>query len=48
MKNNKFSSIENIIKVAKKGNMYIFVDDEIVVGDELTKEEMRREKTRAI
>ena len=28
MKNNKFSSIENIIKVAKKGNMYIFVDDE--------------------
>ena len=28
MKNNKFSSIEKIIKVAKKGGMYIFVDDE--------------------
>ena len=28
MKNKKFSSIENIIKVAKKGNMYILVDDE--------------------
>ena len=28
MKNKKFSSIENIIKAAKKGNMYILVDDE--------------------
>ena len=28
MKNKKFSSIESIIKVAKKGNMYILVDDE--------------------
>jgi len=28
MKNKKFSSIENIIKVAKKGKMYILVDDE--------------------
>ncbi len=28
MKNNKFSSIESIIKTAKKGGMYILVDDE--------------------
>ena len=28
MKNKKFSSIENIIKIAKKGQMYILVDDE--------------------
>ena len=28
MKNKKFSPIENIIKVAKKGKMYILVDDE--------------------
>ena len=28
MKNKKFSSIENIIKIAKKGMMYILVDDE--------------------
>ena len=28
MKNKKFSSIENIIKIAKKGVMYILVDDE--------------------
>ncbi len=28
MKNKKFSSIESIIKVAKKGGMYILVDDE--------------------
>ena len=28
MKNKKFSSIENIIKTAKKGDMYILVDDE--------------------
>ena len=28
MKNNKFSSIESIIKIAKKGEMYILVDDE--------------------
>ena len=28
MKNKKFSSIENIIKIAKKGGMYILVDDE--------------------
>ena len=28
MKNNKFSSIESIIKIAKKGGMYILVDDE--------------------
>ena len=28
MKNKKFSSIENIIKIAKKGHMYILVDDE--------------------
>jgi len=28
MKNKKFSSIENIIKIAKKGRMYILVDDE--------------------
>ncbi len=28
MKNKKFSSIENIIKTAKKGGMYILVDDE--------------------
>ena len=28
MKNKKFSSIENIIKTAKKGRMYILVDDE--------------------
>ena len=28
MKNKKFSSIENIIKIAKKGEMYILVDDE--------------------
>ena len=28
MKKNKFSSIETIIKVAKKGGMYILVDDE--------------------
>ena len=28
MKNKKFSSIENIIKVAKTGGMYILVDDE--------------------
>ena len=28
MKNKKFSSVENIIKVAKKGYMYILVDDE--------------------
>ena len=28
MKKNKFSSIESIIKTAKKGNMYILVDDE--------------------
>ena len=27
MKNNKFSSIESIIKAAKKGKMYILVDD---------------------
>jgi len=28
MKNNKFSSIEGIIQIAKKGGMYILVDDE--------------------
>ena len=28
MKNKKFSSIESIIKIAKKGGMYILVDDE--------------------
>jgi len=28
MKNKKFSSIENIIQIAKKGDMYILVDDE--------------------
>ena len=28
MKNKKFSSIDNIIKIAKKGGMYILVDDE--------------------
>ena len=28
MKNNKFTPIENIIKIAKKGGMYILVDDE--------------------
>ena len=28
MKKNKFSSIESIIKIAKKGKMYILVDDE--------------------
>jgi 3,4-dihydroxy 2-butanone 4-phosphate synthase/GTP cyclohydrolase II len=28
MKNNKFSSIESIIQIAKKGDMYILVDDE--------------------
>ena len=28
MTNNKFSSIESIIKIAKKGGMYILVDDE--------------------
>ena len=28
MKKNKFSSIENIIKIAKNGGMYILVDDE--------------------
>ena len=28
MKNKKFSSIETIIKIAKKGGMYILVDDE--------------------
>ena len=28
MKNKKFTSIENIIKVAKKGGMYVLVDDE--------------------
>ena len=28
MKNKNFSSIESIIKVAKKGGMYILVDDE--------------------
>ena len=28
MKNKKFSSIESIIKIAKKGDMYILVDDE--------------------
>ena len=28
MKNKKFSSIEKIIKIAKKGGMYILVDDE--------------------
>jgi len=28
MKNKKFSPIENIIKIAKKGGMYILVDDE--------------------
>ena len=28
MKNKKFSSVENIIKIAKKGGMYILVDDE--------------------
>ena len=28
MKNKKFSSIENIIQIAKKGGMYILVDDE--------------------
>ena len=28
MKNRKFSSIESIIKIAKKGGMYILVDDE--------------------
>ena len=27
MKNNKFSSIENIIKIAQNGSMYILVDD---------------------
>ena len=28
MKNKNFSSIESIIKIAKKGDMYILVDDE--------------------
>ena len=28
MKSKKFSSIDNIIKIAKKGGMYILVDDE--------------------
>ena len=28
MKNKKFSSVESIIKIAKKGEMYILVDDE--------------------
>ncbi len=28
MKNNKFTPIEKIIKIAKKGEMYILVDDE--------------------
>jgi len=28
MKNKNFSSIESVIKVAKKGGMYILVDDE--------------------
>ena len=28
MKNKKFSSVESIIKIAKKGGMYILVDDE--------------------
>ena len=28
MNNKYFSSIENIIKIAKKGEMYILVDDE--------------------
>ena len=28
MKNKKFASIESIIKIAKKGGMYILVDDE--------------------
>ena len=28
MKNKKFSSIESIINIAKKGGMYILVDDE--------------------
>ena len=28
MKNKNFSSIESVIKIAKKGRMYILVDDE--------------------
>ena len=28
MKNKKFSTIESIMKIAKKGGMYILVDDE--------------------
>ena len=28
MKSKKFSFIDNIIKIAKKGGMYILVDDE--------------------
>ena len=28
MKNKKFSPVETIIKIAKKGGMYILVDDE--------------------
>ena len=28
MKSKKFSSIDNIIKISKKGGMYILVDDE--------------------
>ena len=28
MKNKKFSTLENIIKIAKNGGMYILVDDE--------------------
>ena len=28
MKNKKFSSVESIIKIDKKGEMYILVDDE--------------------
>ena len=32
-KKNKFSSIEEIIKTAKSGKMYILVDDEIREND---------------
>ena len=35
MQKNKYSSIETIIKIAKKGGMYILVDDEKRENEEI-------------
>ena len=50
MKNSKFSSIESIIKIAKKGGMYILVDDEneITIFDKSNKMEKIKKNSKSV